>query len=1562
MEVYSLFFECINLLFESKENQKIEYFLIQDNEKNYYEAVFVLSKDENIISIVKDITERKKIQLELDATACKYYNLIQNSPNAIFINSNNKIVFVNNACLKIFGAKNENEILGKNPLELFDSAYHEDIKKRISILQTSETTVKKVEEKIVSLDGTIIDVEVMASSFLENGTLNIHVSLTDISERKKFEEILYHKEKRFRALIENSPDSLILINLEGKIKYVSPTVKMLGYTIEEFLKLEPQNFTHQEDLNMVIETITDVIQNPSKVLTIEYRFKQKDNTWIWIETTFSNMLNEPSIEAIILNSRSINDRKIVEENIKKNEEKYRFLIENILDVVWVLDVESLKLVFISNSTEKLTGYSVEETLKQTLEDMLMPESLKSVKEKIVERYDNFIKTGLKKIYYDEFEQICKDGSIVWVEMITYFRINPNSNRLEVIGTSRDISKRKEYEKKLKESEENYRNLIEHASDGIFISDMKGNYIDVNTAGCKMLKYPKEELLSKNFTDVIKPEALKIKPINFKGLEEGNVVIVERELLCKDETLIPVEISAKRQPNGKLLGIIRDISKRKEEEVKLKESEEKFFTIFNSIPDMLILTVISSGKILDVNERFLEGTKYTLDDVIGKTTLELNLWSEYSNREKYIYLLKRDGFVRNLEYDFNIKFGEKRNGLVSSSIITINNEKCILGTIRDITQHNLTLKKLKTTEDKFFKIFNSSPDVLVLSHISDGKIIEVNDKFLETSKYTLDEVIGKTPLELNFWEDLSKREHFTELLKQNGFVKNLEYDFILKSGEKRNALISASIINIDDEKCILGTIRDITEHNLALKKIKITEEKFFKIFKLTPDVIMITSINEGRIIEANNSFFSLLEYSPEESIGKTSIELKLWLNKEERDKVISMLIKDGRVENIEFSFISKSRKIYNCLISCEFIELNDEKYILSVIRNITEQKQIQNSLNNERLKLKTLIKTIPYLIWLKDLDGKYLFCNSKFEGFFGSKEEEIIGKTDFDFVSKEEAEFFREHDKKVITENKESSNLEWITYKCDGHREKLKTIKTPMYDSLKNIVGVLGVGIDITDLYNAQQEVHDREEMYSTIINQANNSIALIDIEKMNFIEFNEVLYKNLGYTKEEFKNMAVSDIEVNESPEEIKEHFELLKEKGGIFETKHKSKNGEIRDVRVSTKVIKIKGKDYLSSIWSDITESKKIEQELRDSANKLKEAQHIAKLGNWEFEPLTDNLFWSDEIYNIFGVYKDKTQMNYETFLNHIHPEDRDFVSKAYLNSLINQEPYDLIHRIIMKDNTIKYIHEKSFNQYNTEGQVIKSLGTAQDITDRVKIEEEIKDLNQKLELKVKERTEELENANKDLEAFAYSVSHDLRAPLRHIEGFSKFLKSSIKDPSSETNNFLNKINEANSKMVSMINDLLKFSRLGRKALEKTSVDLNILIKDIIESYKPDIENRKIEFNVGELPIIQGDYGLLQVVFENLISNAIKFTSKKEYAIIDIDQRKSCNKESTIYIRDNGAGFNMNYADKLFGVFQRLHSDTEFQGTGIGLANVKQILKKHGGSIYAESEENKGTTFYISI
>jgi PAS domain S-box-containing protein len=253
-------------------------------------------------------------------------------------------------------------------------------------------------------------------------------------------------------------------------------------------------------------------------------------------------------------------------------------------------------------------------------------------------------------------------------------------------------------------------------------------------------------------------------------------------------------------------------------------------------------------------------------------------------------------------------------------------------------------------------------------------------------------------------------------------------------------------------------------------------------------------------------------------------------------------------------------------------------------------------------------------------------------------------------------------------------------------------------------------------------------------------------------------------------------------------------------------------------------------------------------------------------------------------------------------------------------------------------------------------------ELAERKRAEEQVRKLNEDLERRVTERTVQLVATNKELDAFSYSVSHDLRTPLRHISGFTRTLVAKHSSQlGQEAQELLKLIQDGSQKMDLMIDDLLNLARLDRREAVSKMTQLNSLVEDVLKDLKSEIGGRKIEWHIGSLPAVNCDPGLLQQAFANLLSNAVKYTRRREHAVIEVDQI-TIDGEAVIYVRDNGAGFDSKYAGKLFGAFQRLHTAEEFEGTGVGLATVQRIIRKHGGRIWAEAECEKGATFYFTL
>ncbi|HEY9827417.1 MAG TPA: PAS domain-containing protein, partial [Stenomitos sp.] len=373
----------------------------------------------------------------------------------------------------------------------------------------------------------------------------------------------------------------------------------------------------------------------------------------------------------------------------------------------------------------------------------------------------------------------------------------------------------------------------------------------------------------------------------------------------------------------------------------------------------------------------------------------------------------------------------------------------------------------------------------------------------------------------------------------------------------------------------------------------------------------------------------------------------------------------------------------------------------------------------------------------------------------------------------------------------------------------------------------------------------------------------------------------------------------------------------------------------------------------TDISDRKRVESQLRNLSDRLALAIKSGAIGIWDWNIPENTLEWDDRMLEMYGITRDQFGSVYEAWTTCLHPEDRTATEAAIQQALEGQKDYDLQFRIIRPDGNIRFIQASALVQRNSQGEPQRMAGINYDITER-----------KQAEFTIQKTAAQLAATNRELESFSYSVSHDLRAPLRHMSGFVNALHQQLEQQGALDNpkvvHYLNVIHNSSQKMGQLIDGLLSLSRLGRRPMNWQQVSIRELVEEAIAltQLEGTETSTPVEFAIGNLPAVMGDATLLQQVFRNLIENATKFSRNSPNPRIEIDSTS----DGTIWVKDNGAGFQMEYADKLFGAFQRLHSQSEFEGLGIGLAIVQRIVQRHGGTIWAEAKLNEGATFYVNF
>ena len=629
---------------------------------------------------------------------------------------------------------------------------------------------------------------------------------------------------------------------------------------------------------------------------------------------------------------------------------------------------------------------------------------------------------------------------------------------------------------------------------------------------------------------------------------------------------------------------------------------------------------------------------------------------------------------------------------------------------------------------------------------------------------------------------------------------------------------------------------------------------------------------------------------------------------------------------------------------------------------------QKSLAESELRYRTLIENLQEGIWVIDANAVTTYVNPRMAEMLGYTVSEMLGRSLFDFKDEEGARLLKERAELVRRGVKLFVDAEFI--KKDGARIYVTVSAAPLMEAGEYKGAIAGI-VDITERRKAEEALRESEERFRAILDNMGNIVYMKDLDGRHI--FVNRLFEMVSRTsRAEIYGKTVFEL----FPEQVSREFDkndrkvLQYDRPMEFEESILLEDGVHSYISIKFPLKDTKGKTYaVCGVSTDITNLKNAEDALRKSEQSLREAQRIAHIGNWEWDMEKDFVYRSDEVFGIFGRTREEFD-SYEDYLKAIHPDDREAVIMRFREAIDREKTCSVDARITRGDGAERIVHIQGEVVRDASGRAARMSGTVQDITERKQAEDEVIKLNRELEHRVEERTLELKRANEDLaaakteiETFTYSVAHDLRSPLRLIDGFSiLLLKKQRERLDRDGQDHLERIRASARRMGQLIDDLMNLSFVMRAEVVPGEVDLSAIAMSIaIDLEKADPE-RKSDFVIEEGLAARGDERLLRMVLENLLGNAWKFTSKKDGPRIEFCR---CGEEDGKYVfcvRDNGVGFEMAHAERLFQPFQRLHSQDEFPGTGIGLATVRQIVQRHGGRVWAEGAKGAGAAFYFTL
>ncbi|MDQ5986166.1 MAG: Adaptive-response sensory-kinase SasA [Syntrophus sp. SKADARSKE-3] len=1228
--------------------------------------------------------------------------------------------------------------------------------------------------------------------------------------------------------------------------------------------------------------------------------------------------------------------------------------------------------------EILTQGAKDYVLKSRLEQRLIPAVKRALAEAEEHRARKKAEEELRKAH-DELEA----------------RVRERTKQLET-----EIASRKDMEESLRLSDRRSRErameleaLLNTAPIPIFIThDPDSIHITGNPAADKLLRNPPGGEASLDAPDDLKPRQFKAfkdgRELNNEELpaqraaKGHQVQDFEFSLVFDDGTVRNVMANAaplldeKGRPRGSVLALT-DVTERKRIGEELRTSEERMrhiaqaghigfvewntakdtgywspehYTIFGYEPgSQMSWDQWAQGVHPDDHERVLANAVRLLDR--GRAEGKVR-----EHRDEYRFI-RPDGNVVWIESDISLDM--------------VDSEPIIRGSIRDITERKRSEEALQTSEARYRELFNGMTEGFAIHEIItdnqntpvDWRFLDINPAFERLTGMKREDVIGKTHNEVLPGDD-------PKWLSIYGTValtgKPVQFENYSPALDRHYAVVAYSTV----PRQFAVIFMDITERKRAEDALRKSEhrereraEELEALLEAVPMPIIISHDPECSHIVGNQAANELLKLP---NGGEISLTAPL-----ERKPRHYKAVKEGRelrlnelpirraargenVQGFEYSLVFDDGTTQDLVAYATPLrdDQGNPRGAIHALVDITERKKTEEALRENESLLQAFLEQSPLGLALLDNSGKIVKANKAYRRFVP----ETIPSCELSRQHRwkswdEHGQLIRPSDypgSRALRGENVLLGMELLFTDDYGKEIWTRVSAVPFRSQTGEVLGAVSVIQDIDQVKRAEEAMRESEEKFRAFADNTDIQIIMSSIPEGKVLYANQSFEVKYLYASGELVGSKMPDLYYD--LEERKQVLHELRTKGFLesFEMKGKRKDGTWFWNSLTSRLIEFGGQKVAITAGVDITNRKLAEEALRTSEETfIKTFQVVAAA--MALTRIEDRCIFdvNDRWLELMECSRDevigKTATEYYGWKN---LEDRnEMVSELKTRGFVRDRECAILSR-----SGREWTALISAQFVVVRGEQIM-VSSAIDITERKRAEEELK-----------ERTRQLEEANRELESVSYSVSHDLRAPLRAIDGYSRMiLKESGERFDAETARKFQVIRDSSQKMGNLIDDILAFSRIGTQELKKSKFDIEGLVREVWEELIAAHPDRKLVLKNGGMLSAYGDQALIRQVYSNLLGNAVNFTHHKDAALIETG---SCTRgnEAVYYVRDNGVGFNMQYYDKLFGVFQRLHADEEYKGTGIGLALVKRIIDRHGGRVWAEAEVDKGATFFFTL
>jgi PAS domain S-box-containing protein len=1107
--------------------------------------------------------------------------------------------------------------------------------------------------------------------------------------------------------------------------------------------------------------------------------------------------------------------------------------------------------------------------------------------------------------------------------------------------------------------------LDSVGTGIWAVDLEGRCVFVNQAACRIFGYSREECLGRNLQ-------CKIHRGHCGGwccpqqecptqcvLANGSGAWVDDDVFRhRDGTSFPVQYSV--QPvtvRGRIGGAVismTDIASRKRAEGLLRKSDEWLGLAQRAAGVGIFDADLKTGETRVSEGQFLI---YGLDPA-GK-------WLSHEEWLKLIHPEDRDRVDRRLGLalsgaqfpgtEFRIVWPDGSIHWLLSQLKVLFDEA---GTAMREVGVNVDVTSRVRAETVLSQFFSASPTPMMIWSF-DGRIQQANASWGPVLGFTALELEGLPVFDLVHPEDRAAAEAEFEKVLVSGKRMGFECRVRCKDGSYRWLLVNAGVLK--DAQVIFATAHDITKRKSAEESLRQSEARFRSAFDNTLFGMAIVGL-DGRYLQVNQSLCRMTGFSEQELLQTDFAAIT-----HPDDVREGLEFRHAMMEGVKSGGITTKRYVRKdgepiCVsvhVALVRDALGTPLHFISLVEDITERKRGEEALRESENRFRDLFDHAPVAYHELDMGGVIRRVNRAECALLGYEAAEMLGRPVWEFVVGADREASRKAIRRKLSGEQPLALVQRCYLRRDGGELWTEVHDILVRNAAGETTGIRTALLDITERKRAEEALWESRERLRSITDSAQDAILMMD-HRGAISYWNPAAESIFGYRSEEAIGENLHKLL---APERYLEaHRAALPEfsltgRGNVIgktvEMAARRKDGREISVELSLSAVSLNGEWQAVGTVRDITERKRAEEALRANEYILSESQSIAHVGSWSWElPVgTGVCAWTPETYRVFGVSPDTFIPTGEAFPSVIHPDDRAAMQAWIAACLAGDEPPDLEFRIASQDEGVRYVLGRGRLERDAENKPIRMTGIAQDITERHRMTEALK-LN----------VEKLARSNEELERFAYVASHDLQEPLRMVASFTQLLAKRYSGRLDETaDRYIHYAVDGAKRMQELIADLLAYSRVNNKELDLRQTGCEAVVLEAMRNLDVAIKESGACIDWDPLPSLWVDQGQLTQVFQNLLANAIKFRRKEECPRIHVSAVDS-GVEWLISVRDNGIGIDPRHAERVFQMFQRLHTRAEYPGTGIGLAVCKKVIERHGGKLWVESEPGAGSTFRFTI